>query len=231
MYLCIYDMICIYIKFFLHIHTKCSSCLHCSYSIQFRHVSKFYGKSPCLIQQPFLMFFFRCGMQCRQHEISKLSTSPASSSVDVCGRFRKPLESHRCVGFRHIQHVITPWKINGWNLQPSHLERNMIMIWKQASMREDMFRPFIFEGLVFRMSTKRPVKSVIFFPNPPRRVPQCVLHMRSWTACERPTRGFLSPTLWSPKQPIGEMGEFSPFKMKETLGFFKWHVYMVLTYI
>ena len=146
------------------------------------------------------------------------------SSFKICGCLWKISEAIFNVSS-------TPWKINGWNLQPSHLERNMIMIWKQASMREDMFRPFIFEGLVFRMSTKRPVKSVIFFPNPPRRVPQCVLHMRSWTACERPTRGFLSPTLWTPKQPIGEMGEFSPFKMKETLGFFKWHVYMVLTCI
>ena len=83
--------------------------------------------------------------------------------MDVCGTFWKPLESYRSVGFRHIQRVI-------YTLEDQRLEPTAITFRKEndhvlkAGLHEGiMFRPFIFEGLVFRMSTKRPMKSVIFF--------------------------------------------------------------------
>ena len=41
-------------------------------------------------------------------------------------------------------HCITPWKINGWNIQITHEKKGK---WSEPNLYEDMFQPLIFQGL------------------------------------------------------------------------------------
>ena len=54
--------------------------------------------------------------------------------------------------YRHVNinlghmYVNTPWKINGWNLQPSPIWKGT---WSEPNLHEDMFQPLIFRGVFY----------------------------------------------------------------------------------
>ena len=121
-----------------------------------------------LVQQGCFGLFLACGIHTFLFEMSSRSCMQFQTGHDILWKNKNrrnfTLDHFRFFCFAGILHSSTPWKMNGWNLQPSPMKRKEK--WSEPNLHEDSSCSM----LIFRGVSETSFQSFWFFH--PKKVAQ-----------------------------------------------------------